>query len=301
MIGSFDFLTFPICYSLSRHISWSVSIDSLGHRFGAKCCSVCRCYLPSNLDGSLSYLPKQFVWQAIDCYDVWITGSPPPNSQSYPFRQIVDFEYRGLLERQNEVNSCICYYIKDIWINLTHYSIHSRCDYNGDHLRSRILGNEMMNWSGWELMMGRVTPRWIVQMPFLHFRLQQDFKNSVEWLALESQGRMVIAQITSQWLWVNFSEFWEGETVNISFTLLWIEDLNHRNAIHIYLWILSTVSPLRNSHSIILESCTNELSNPESMHPIEICKELWKLPFSDLLRQNVSESDDFQMEMEDFE
>jgi hypothetical protein len=197
MSGSFDFLTFPICSSLSRHLSWSVSIDSLCHRFGAKCCSVCRFYLHSNLDRIPSYVPKRFLWHAIDCYIVCITRRPLTNGQSYPFRQVVDFEDQGLFEIQNEVNSCICYYIKDIWIKLTHYSIHSRGDYNGDHLRSRILESETMNWSRWELMMGRVTPRWIVQMPLLHFRLQKDFKNSFEWLTLESQGRVVIARFTS--------------------------------------------------------------------------------------------------------
>jgi hypothetical protein len=149
MTESFDFLTFPIWCSLCHRLSLSVSINSSCDRFIHQNSSViCPFSPPSNLDGIISYLTKRFGGHVMDRSIVWITASGSYSSESYPLRQIADFENRSVFATKNWVNSWICYDFKDMWIKLTHYSIRSRCDSDSHHLRFWILegSNDGSDW-----------------------------------------------------------------------------------------------------------------------------------------------------------
>jgi hypothetical protein len=54
-------------------------------------------------------------------------------------RHVADFENQTMFLPQNTPNSWICYDFKDMRVTLTHYSVRSRRDYNGYHLRSWML------------------------------------------------------------------------------------------------------------------------------------------------------------------
>jgi hypothetical protein len=134
---SFDLLTFPIWQSLSHRLSLSVPADFWCDRFCGKYSSVvCPFVTTSNLDGIISYLTKRFGGHVIDRNIVSITASSIGNAQSHPLRYVADFENRSMFHTNSEGNSWICYNFKDMLIILTHYSIRTRRDVNGNHLRS---------------------------------------------------------------------------------------------------------------------------------------------------------------------
>jgi hypothetical protein len=146
---SFDFLTFPIWRSLCHRLSLSVlnvsnvsnisniSNESLCDRFVKKYSSiVCSFGAIEDLNGIISYLTKRFGGHVIDRDIVSITASGFYDAQSYPLRNVADFENRSLFITNNIANSWICYDFKDMRIKLTQYSIRARLDgYPGEHLR----------------------------------------------------------------------------------------------------------------------------------------------------------------------
>jgi hypothetical protein len=79
-----------------------------------------------------------------------ITASSVTSPQSHPIRQVVDFESQVSFYTQNQVNSWICFDFKDMRIGVRNYSVRSRCDYNGNHLRFWCLegSNDGVNWVG---------------------------------------------------------------------------------------------------------------------------------------------------------
>jgi E3 ubiquitin-protein ligase HECTD1 len=68
-----------------------------------------------------------------------ITASSVADPQYYPLRNVADFENQSMFYTNNEINSWICYDFNNRLIKLTHYSIRTRRDYSGHHLRSWIL------------------------------------------------------------------------------------------------------------------------------------------------------------------
>jgi hypothetical protein len=68
-----------------------------------------------------------------------ITASSAVNAQTHPLRNLADFRNPTYSATDNLPNSWICYDFKNMRINLTHYSIRTRCDNNSDHLRSWTL------------------------------------------------------------------------------------------------------------------------------------------------------------------
>jgi hypothetical protein len=71
----------------------------------------------------------------IDRDIVSITASSFFNAQSYPLRDVADFQNRNLFLTNSVANSWICYDFKDMRIKVTQYSIRTRYNYNGNHLR----------------------------------------------------------------------------------------------------------------------------------------------------------------------
>jgi hypothetical protein len=90
----------------------------------------------SCLNGIISYLTNEFGGNVIDRNIVSITASSLGNVQSYPLRSVVDFENQSMFRTNSLENAWICYDFKDMVITLDHYSIRTRCDTNGSHLRS---------------------------------------------------------------------------------------------------------------------------------------------------------------------
>jgi hypothetical protein len=140
MSESFDLLTFPIWHSLCPRLSLSVSVGSSVDRFIKQYLSVvCRFDINSKQDGIISYLTKRYGGHVIDRNIVSITASSIPYPQTHPLRYVADFDNQSYFATQNEANSWICYDFKNMQIKVTHYSIRSRRDGNGDHLRSWTL------------------------------------------------------------------------------------------------------------------------------------------------------------------
>jgi hypothetical protein len=141
---SFDFLTFPIWHSLCPRLSLSVSNESSNNcsvdRFVNKSSSVVREFdMNSQQDGIISYLTKRSGGHVIDRNIVSITASSIHHPQSWPLRDVADFSNQSFFYTKSEANSWICYYFKDMQIKVTPYSIRSRRDYDGYHLRSWTL------------------------------------------------------------------------------------------------------------------------------------------------------------------
>jgi hypothetical protein len=68
-----------------------------------------------------------------------ITASGVGDRQSDPLPNLPDFENRTYFCAQSTPNSWICSGFKDIRINLAHYSVRSRGNYDRSHVRSWIL------------------------------------------------------------------------------------------------------------------------------------------------------------------
>jgi hypothetical protein len=99
----------------------------------------CRFRDDSPLDGIISYLTKKHGGHVLDRFIVSITASSSENPQSWPLRNVADFDNQTMFATQNVPNSWICYDFKTNRIKPTHYSIRSRRDGDCYHLRSWIL------------------------------------------------------------------------------------------------------------------------------------------------------------------
>jgi hypothetical protein len=145
---SFDHLTFPIWHSLCSRLSLSVSPDFSTDRFVDERNCVYEFDRNSPQSGIISYLTKRFGGHVIDCNIVSITTSSSHEPQSYPLRHVADFENQSCSHTKNEANSWICYDFKDMQIKVTHYSIRSRRDCEGYHLRFWTLegSNDGSSW-----------------------------------------------------------------------------------------------------------------------------------------------------------
>jgi hypothetical protein len=139
---SFDLLSFAIWKSLSHRLLLSVSTSFPSKRFSFQNDSISCPYSTTNsdnLNGIISYLTRKHSCHVLDSNVISITASSVGDAQNYPLRHVADFENRTLFHTQNTPNSWICYDFKDMRVVLTHYSVRSRRDTNGYHLRSWIL------------------------------------------------------------------------------------------------------------------------------------------------------------------
>jgi hypothetical protein len=135
---SFDFLNFAIWKSLSRRLSLSVSIDFPRERLAHIFCQYSKTDSES-LDGIIACLTRKHCGHIMDRDVISITASGVGDSQSHPLRNLADFENQTDFYTEVNPNSWICYDFKNMRINLTSYSIRTRRDCNGYHLRSWIL------------------------------------------------------------------------------------------------------------------------------------------------------------------
>jgi hypothetical protein len=135
-----EFITIAIFESLCRRLVLSVTPTISNDRVVEFFVSVnCRFRDGSPLDGIISYLTKKHGGHVLDRGIVSITASSSQNPQSYPLRNLADFENQSMFYTQNLPNSWICYDFVKNHIKPTHYSIRSRRDADCDHLRSWIL------------------------------------------------------------------------------------------------------------------------------------------------------------------
>jgi hypothetical protein len=109
---SFYFLSFPIWRSLSRRLSFPVSIDLSTDRFIDELYSVSCNYSLSesgSLNGIISYLTKKHCGHVMDRDVISITSSSAVSAQSYPLRNLADFQNETYFATSNLPNSWICY------------------------------------------------------------------------------------------------------------------------------------------------------------------------------------------------
>jgi hypothetical protein len=124
--------------------SWILegSIDFPKERFHSLIDSISCQFSKTNsegLDGIISYLTRKHSCHVLDSNVISITASSVGDAQKTPLRHVADFENQTYFFTQNTPNSWICYDFKTMRVTLTHYSIRSRRDSNGYHLRSWIL------------------------------------------------------------------------------------------------------------------------------------------------------------------
>jgi hypothetical protein len=133
---SFDFLPLPIWDAdydrLPLSVSPMTSNDRLVESFNSV---VYSCREGSSLNGIISYLTKKFDGHVGDRGVVSISAGSVYDSQSYPLRNIADFESQTRFQTNNTPNSWICYDFKNMNIKPTHCALRSRRDDNGGHLR----------------------------------------------------------------------------------------------------------------------------------------------------------------------
>jgi hypothetical protein len=75
----------------------------------------------------------------MDLNIISITASSVGSPQSYPLRNLADFENRTYFSTRNEANSWICYDFKDMRVKLTHYSLRATREGSTCFLQSWIL------------------------------------------------------------------------------------------------------------------------------------------------------------------
>jgi hypothetical protein len=96
---------------------------------------VCSYKEDSPLNGIISYLTKKCDGHVGDLGVISISASSLNSPQSYPLRNVADFENHTYFYTSDTPNSWICYDFKDRNIKPTHYTLRSRRDASGNHLR----------------------------------------------------------------------------------------------------------------------------------------------------------------------
>jgi hypothetical protein len=127
--GSFDLFTIGLWVSICCPLSLSVSLTCRNDRVAESFFTTarnCPSTEGSQFDGIISYLARKCGGQVGNRGIVSITASRRGNPTDYPLRNVADFENRTLFCTNSEINSWICYEFKNLRIQLTHYSIHSR-------------------------------------------------------------------------------------------------------------------------------------------------------------------------------
>jgi hypothetical protein len=133
---SFQVLTFAIWKALSRRLSLSVSPTFQNDRIHETFHSIgCSFVEGSPLNGIMSYLTRKCGDHICDRGIVSINASSVSDPQYWPLRNVACFENQRGFYTKDEPNSWICYDFKCMRIKPTHYSLRSRRDYNGYHLR----------------------------------------------------------------------------------------------------------------------------------------------------------------------
>jgi hypothetical protein len=149
MTESFEGMTLGIWESVCRRLSFPISAQSPNdgsmERFNSISCPFAS---SSPMDGIISYLTRKHGCHVLDGNIISITASGIASPQLYPLRNVATVGNQTRFLTTNTANSWICYDFNDMRVNLTHYSIRTRCDTNGTHLRCwRLEGsNDGLSW-----------------------------------------------------------------------------------------------------------------------------------------------------------
>jgi hypothetical protein len=130
---SFEFLTVDVWHRLrSRLISGPSSSSNDRH-----CGQVFRYHEGSSFDGIISFLTRQHGGNLHDLGIVSVTSSGVYSS--YLVKHVVDFNGSSTAATKNEPNGWICLDFKEKRVNVHHYSLRSRNDYDSHHLTNWIV------------------------------------------------------------------------------------------------------------------------------------------------------------------
>jgi hypothetical protein len=194
--NSFDCFSFEIWSALSHRLKLPVISTVQNDRIG-KLVNKIHCPFSQNCPfvGIISYLTRTCGGNIEDHKIIALNSSGIGNPTNCPRRNLVDFENRNGFITSLEANAWISYDFKDRRVNLTHYSIRSRRDYNGYHLRSWALDGSMdgQSWTELDVQMNNTTlnsPGAFASFSisqssaFRLIRLRQLSKNSSNYLSL---------------------------------------------------------------------------------------------------------------------
>jgi hypothetical protein len=153
---SLDRMTVGLWEAICRRFSFPISPEFSLHRFvDAQLdpfdSGVCPFSSSSPMDGIISRLTREHGGHILDSGLISITASGIGNAEDCPLRNLATVGNDRLFYTADAVNSWICYDFKEMRLTLTHYSIRTRCDCDGYHLRCWSLAGSMDGSSWTEL------------------------------------------------------------------------------------------------------------------------------------------------------